>query len=348
MSTIPLRVLIVEDSPDDMTLLVRILRKSGFELSFERVETEDSMRSALLEKPWDIILSDYRMPAFDGLRALAVLKESGLDIPLIIVSGTIGEEIAVEAMKAGACDYVMKGNLPRLIPAIQRELKEAASREEKKKGERNLQESEEKYRLLADNMEDVIWQLTPDMVFTYISPSIKKQRGYDPSEILGRPIWEFITPDSIEPIKARVAERFKLLLSDRGSFVPEPYVTEQIRKDGTTVWTETITTPVFNNEGQLIAFQGVTRDITERKRTEKELWESLRMYEDLVSSIPSGVYRFRMRVLGGWVFDYVSTRFCELVDVNSEDVLNDTDVVFRQIHPEDLITFISLNESAEK
>jgi DNA-binding NtrC family response regulator len=156
MSTIPLRVLIVEDSPDDVTLLVRILRKGGFEPSLERVETEDSMRSALLEKSWDIILSDYRMPTFDGLRALAVLKESGLDIPLIIVSGTIGEEIAVEAMKAGACDYVMKDNLPRLIPAIQRELKEAASRKEKKKGERELRQSEDRYRMLADNIPDVM------------------------------------------------------------------------------------------------------------------------------------------------------------------------------------------------
>jgi len=134
-----------------------------------------------------------------------------------------------------------------------------------------LRKSEEKYRLLADNMEDVIWQTTPDLMFTYISPSIGKQRGYDPSEILGRPIWEFLAPNEIEPIKARVAERLELLRSNREGFVPEPYVTEQIRKDGTTLWTETMTTPVFNNEGQLIAFQGVTRDITGRKRAKDAL-----------------------------------------------------------------------------
>jgi PAS domain S-box-containing protein len=145
MSAVPLRVLIVEDSPDDVTLLVRILRKGGFEPSFERVETEDAMRSALLEKQWDLVLADYRMPNFDGLRALAVLKESGLDIPFILVSGAIGEDIAVEAMKAGASDYVMKGNLQRLIPAIERELNEAASREEKKKAEKALRESEERF-----------------------------------------------------------------------------------------------------------------------------------------------------------------------------------------------------------
>ena len=328
MSTIPLRVMIVEDSPDDMTLLVRILRKSGFELSFERVETEDSMRSALLEKPWDIILSDYRMPTFDGLRALAVLKETGLDIPLIIVSGTIGEEIAVGAMKAGACDYVMKDNLPRLIPAIQRELKEAASREEKKKGERELRQSEDRYRMLADSMEDVIWQITPEMVFTYVSPSIKKQRGYDPSEILGRPIWEFITPDSIEPIKARVAERFKLLLSDRGSFVTEPYVTEQIRKDGATVWTETITTPVFNDEGQLIAFQGVTRDITDRKLTEEALRLSEEKYRIVVEKAHEGILIAQEGILS-----FVNPGALQIVGYDPEEVVSKPFTEF--IHPND-------------
>ena len=210
MSTIPLRVLIVEDSPDDVTLLVRILRKGGFEPSFERVETEDSMRSALLEKPWDIILSDYRMPTFDGLRALAVLKETGLDIPLIIVSGTIGEEIAVEAMKAGACDYVMKGNLPRLIPAIQRELKEAASREEKKKGERNLQESEEKYRSLVESISDVIFEIDKQGMLIYVSPVIQNVLGYEAEDFIGKSFLEFVHPGDRDLLIKRLALRYCL------------------------------------------------------------------------------------------------------------------------------------------
>jgi PAS domain S-box-containing protein len=141
---------------------------------------------------------------------------------------------------------------------------------QRKLAEKAVKESGEKYRVLADNMLDVIWQLTPDMVFTYISPSIRKHLGYEAHEVLGRPIWEFIAPDSIEPIRRRVADRFKLLLSNRESFVPEPYESEQTRKDGTTLWTETIASPVFNNESQLIAFQGVTRDITDRKRLQQE------------------------------------------------------------------------------
>jgi PAS domain S-box-containing protein len=199
MSAIPLRVLIVEDSPDDVTLLVRILRKGGFEPSFERVETEDAMRSALLEKPWDVILSDYRMPNFDGLRAIAALKESGLDIPLIIVSGTIGEEIAVEAMKAGASDYVMKGNLPRLIPAIERELKEAASREEKEKAENALRESEEKFSKAFLLSPDAI-SITRfvDDIFVSVNEGFKKIFGDEEEEVIGKTALELNIWDNPE------------------------------------------------------------------------------------------------------------------------------------------------------
>jgi len=127
MST-PLRVLIVEDSEDDALLLMRELRRGGYDPMFERVETATAMTAALQHQIWDIVISDYAMPHFSAQAALALLKGSGLDLPFIIVSGAIGEETAVEAMKAGAHDYVMKDNLARLGPAVQRELQEAAVR----------------------------------------------------------------------------------------------------------------------------------------------------------------------------------------------------------------------------
>jgi diguanylate cyclase len=131
----PLRVLIVEDSENDALLLLRGLSRGGFEPQFERVETPEAMAAALSAQPWDIIVSDYSMPHFSGLAALWVLKQSGLDLPFILVSGTIGEDVAVEAMKAGAHDYVMKGNLQRLSSAIERELREAEVRKERKQTE---------------------------------------------------------------------------------------------------------------------------------------------------------------------------------------------------------------------
>src|SRR3954467_3646347 len=105
-----LRVLIVEDSEFDAQMIVSILRKGGYDVSFERVETGDALRHALHERAWDIILADYNLPAFDAPAALRILQESGLDLPFIIVSGGIGEDIAVSAMKSGAHDYLMKGN----------------------------------------------------------------------------------------------------------------------------------------------------------------------------------------------------------------------------------------------
>ncbi len=124
----PLRVLIVEDSENDALLLVRELGSRGYEPIVERVETADGMRAALKRRSWDIVVSDYSMPSFSGPAALSVLKETGLDIPFIIVSGTIGEETAVDAMRAGAQDFMIKGKLARLLPAIERGIREAESR----------------------------------------------------------------------------------------------------------------------------------------------------------------------------------------------------------------------------
>src|SRR5437016_6062345 len=127
----PLRVLLVEDSPADAELLVYELVKGGYEVTATRVDTADAMRAALGAEAWHVVLSDYSMPAFSAPKALAVLRETGLDLPFIIVSGTIGEETAVEALKAGACDFLVKGRLARLIPAIERERREAALRRER-------------------------------------------------------------------------------------------------------------------------------------------------------------------------------------------------------------------------
>ena len=123
-----LRLLIVEDSADDALLTVRELRRSGYEITFERVETAEAMAAALSSQTWDLIIADYTMPRFNGIAALELLKTTGMDIPFILISGTIGEELAVAAMKAGAHDYMMKGNIRRLVPSIERELRDAKVR----------------------------------------------------------------------------------------------------------------------------------------------------------------------------------------------------------------------------
>jgi signal transduction histidine kinase len=139
----PLRLLLIEDSEDDALLLVRELRKGGFDPDFARVDTPQGLVAALDEKTWDAVIADYNMPAFTGLDALRIIRAKGLDLPFILVSGVIGEEQAAQAMKAGAHDYIMKGNFPRLAPALQRELQDAEVRREQRQAEENLAEYRE-------------------------------------------------------------------------------------------------------------------------------------------------------------------------------------------------------------
>ena len=136
-----LRVLLVEDSENDAVLVTRELKKGGYVPVVERVETPESMRKVLNEKTWDLVISDYVLPRFSGLDALKLLKKSGIDLPFVVVSGKIGEDTAVEAMRAGAHDYIMKDNLTRLNPAIKRELEEVKVRQERRDAERDLVQS---------------------------------------------------------------------------------------------------------------------------------------------------------------------------------------------------------------
>ena len=134
-----LRILLIEDSEDDARLLLREIQGGGYEVEFERVETPEGMQAALARQPWDLIICDFSLPRFGAPHALELLKKSGFDLPFIIVSGTIGEESAVNALKAGAHDFIIKGNFARLIPAIQRELKDAGIRREQQQRERELE-----------------------------------------------------------------------------------------------------------------------------------------------------------------------------------------------------------------
>lgn len=150
-----LRVLIVEDSEPDGALLLRELRKGGFSPVHKRVQSAEEMSDALDSESWDIVLCDYVMPGFSGLAALELLRRKGLDLPFVIVSGQIGEDVAVEAMKAGAHDYIMKGNLKRLCPAIERELAEAENRRQRRKAEEEVKKTAAELRVLARRLLEV-------------------------------------------------------------------------------------------------------------------------------------------------------------------------------------------------
>ena len=149
-----LHVLLVEDSDDDAQLLVLELTRGGHKVSAKRVETAEALRAALAEGTWQVVLCDFTLPHFSGAEALRIVKESGLDLPFIYVSGTMGEDIAVEAMKAGAHDYIVKHSLARLVPAVERELREAQDRKQGREAEAQMRMSEHKYRHLFKSMRD--------------------------------------------------------------------------------------------------------------------------------------------------------------------------------------------------
>jgi two-component system, OmpR family, sensor histidine kinase VicK len=158
-----LRLLLIEDSADDAELLLFELQHAGYDVSYTRVETAVAMQAALKQQAWDIVLSDYSMPLFSGEAALKILQQSGSDIPFIVVSGAIGEESAVEIMRAGAHDYVMKDKPQRLIPAIQREMREAAERRARREAEKQRTQLQAELRQYADKLEQMVEERTKQL-----------------------------------------------------------------------------------------------------------------------------------------------------------------------------------------
>ncbi|HWR69904.1 MAG TPA: response regulator, partial [Dehalococcoidia bacterium] len=181
----PIRVLIVEDSDDDALLLVRQLRNSGFDPTFERVDTAEAMNAALDGRTWDIVLSDFVIPGFGGLEAIKLLRQKGFDIPIMIVSGKIGEETAVKCMKASANDYMMKENLRRLGTAVERELQEAENRRIRRIVEGRLKTTDANFRrILASNADGVI-VVSRDGIIRFANPAAGTLFGQTAQEMLG-------------------------------------------------------------------------------------------------------------------------------------------------------------------
>lgn len=283
---IPLRVLIIEDSEDDTLLLMHQLERAGYKPDFKRVETKTAMLDAIENQSWDIIISDYKLPGFSGLAALKLYKEKGLDIPFIIVSGTIGDEIAAEAMISGANDYVMKSNLSRLVPAIQRELKEAESRIKRKKAEDALVESEAKYRDIFENATEGIFQTTPQGRYISVNPSFAKMFGFDSPQDMIENVTDIGRQLYVDP---EDRERLKRMLLEKGSV--EGFEVELLRKDKSRFWVSINVHAVFGPEGNMLYLEGTNEDITKRKEAENALKKSEKDYRSIIDNALNGIFR---------------------------------------------------------
>ena len=253
----PIRLLLVEDSPEDAELLLRKLKKNGIEAEWERVDTSAAMVEALDRGGWDVIISDYFIPGFSGFEALELHQSRGEDIPFIIVSGKAGEDTAVEAMKAGAHDYILKGNLARLAPAIRRELEEAETRRQRALAEKEL-------RTLKHAIETIpigvtIADVTGRIIFTNLAEA--EMHGYSVEELVGNDVRIF-SPN------AEAKEWNREEIRHYGCLCRESL---NVRKDGSIFPVYLISSVVQDNSGEPVAIVTACEDITERKQVEERL-----------------------------------------------------------------------------
>jgi len=262
----PIRVLLVEDNPIDAELVVRALRAAGFEPTFTRVDTEEAYLRELDGHP-ELILSDWSMPQFDGLRALNLLRGRGMDMPFIIVSGSIGEETAVTAMRHGASDYLLKDRLVRLGQAVRQALGQGRASQERREAAARLQASEDRLRSVVETISDVIWVAEPGALRpTFLGPAFET--------VWGRPRADFLAGTDMSVLDTVHQE-------DRAIFVRA--VAEQaaghatgieyriLRPDGEVRWIRDEGFPVRDASGRVTTINGIASDITDRKRTEEEL-----------------------------------------------------------------------------
>ncbi|MFH2040753.1 MAG: HD domain-containing phosphohydrolase [Chloroflexota bacterium] len=286
----PLAVLIAEDAESDAQLIVRMLEKAGYALKYEQVEIPSQMRRALEKQHWDIVISDFSMPEMDGFASLKLLQETGQDIPFIVVSGTMGEETAVAMMKAGAHDYVMKGNLARLVPAVERELIQAEERRERKraekqlhlnhtatlnllqdlkkeneirrKGEAALSASESELRALFAALTDAVIVYDADGRYLKVAPTNSINLIQKPEELLGKCVHDVLPKKTADFILTKIN---KAIQTDQ--IVTGEYA---LQIDGKEKWFASSSSRLSENTVFWVA-----HDITERKQAEEQIKNQL-------------------------------------------------------------------------
>ncbi|HBG04211.1 MAG: hybrid sensor histidine kinase/response regulator [Geobacteraceae bacterium GWC2_58_44] len=299
-----LRILIVDDSPNDAALIVRQLQKE-FSTSYERVETAEEMEAALGEGGWQLVISDYVMPRFSGLSALQILHESGIDLPFIMVSGQMGEDVAVEAMRAGAHDYLIKDRLSRLVPAIKREINEAVVRRERRMAEDALSATEARFQSLVEQSLVGIFLLQDDL-FSYVNPKFAGIFGYQPEQLVeSKTLLDLVPRDD----QIRVITQFLRPLREESESLH--FFFRGKRSDQSLIELEVNGTRTQLNGNPAVI--GTLLDITERKRAEAELSKLWRAVEQSPVSVV-------ITDLQGKI-EYVNPKFVEVTGYSEQELV---------------------------
>jgi PAS domain S-box-containing protein/diguanylate cyclase (GGDEF)-like protein len=280
-------VLAVEDSETDFELVRRHLVKSGLNCVIHRVSTEATFVEALHNLKPDIILSDFSMPRFDGVRALEIANVQAPDIPFLFVSGTIGEERAIDALHRGATDYILKTNLSRLGPAVERALREAQVKAAQRRAERELRANEQRLRDTIETSQDWIWEMDPQGRFTFCSGALARILGYEPADVLGKDFRIYLHEDD----RATASS----LLPAHGQGQLTGAVARWRAVDGQIRWLERNVVTMLDAAQQVVGFRGTERDITLRRDQEARLKRLTRTYR-MLSSTGSAILRLHDRI----------------------------------------------------
>ena len=331
-----LRILIAEDVPSDAELVARTLRTAGMDFVMRRVDTAEAFKAELDEFSPQIILSDYSMPSFDGLAALAISLERAADTPFIIVTGSLNEETAVRCIKAGADDYILKDRTARLPSAIEAAIEKKRLEQERRLARLALRASEERFRALIENSSDGIFLIERGARISYVSPSSERVLGYKPDEVVGQDARQFLHADDRTVVTAMLE---KLTLEPGKTTTA---VFRSRRRDGNWAWIEATARNALS-EPAIQAIVVNYRDVTESRQTMDALRESELRYREIFENTSECIFlldvtpdgRFRLAGLNpaeeeavGFSSAYSSGKF--LSDVISEPIARDAQANYRR------------------
>ena len=277
----PVRLIVVEDMPMEAEIAIHQLESCGFSCNWQRVDSEAQLRGTIAEFKPDLILSDFTLPGFDGISALEIARESAPETPFIFLSGTIGEELAIDVLKRGAYDYVLKTNMARLVPAVRRALNDAAIRRARGALEQQLRD-------IVATSQDWIWEHDRDGKFTFCSDAVRNILGYAPEEMLGTNASQYVHPEDLAALDFAThtlgsTQRTATNLQARWR-----------HRNGSYRWLERNMLALLGEGGRVVGFRGSERDFSERRRQEKHISRLTRVLK-MLSGVNSAMVRIRRR-----------------------------------------------------
>jgi PAS domain S-box-containing protein len=279
-----LRILNLEDNPLDAQLIHATLADGGIECEVTRVQTRADFAAALGSGDVDLVLADYSLPSFDGLSALELVQEVRPGVPFVLVSGALGEERAIEALKSGATDYVLKQRLERLVPAVRRAVREADERAERKRAEEALRESEERFRATFEQAAVGIAHVNADGRWLRVNQKLCEIVGYSREELLGKTFQDITHPDDLD---ADLQQARRLLAGEIETYSMEK---RYVKKDDSIVWTTLTGSLVREPSGKPKYFIAVIEDISERKWAEEVLRQKEKPYRAAVEQAADSIF----------------------------------------------------------